>query len=108
MRSRLILAAAMLLLPPPVAAPAQAQQTPAERASRSLDREVARDRFRDAAESARGADRAPSVGAPLPTASARDLEADRATNQPDVGRPEQRGWLPETQRSTGEDRNVNR
>lgn len=61
-----------------------AQQTPAERASRTLNQETRADRFRDAARDARGDDRPirPEV---------QQFDAQRRTLQPDVGRPEQDG-----------------
>ncbi len=61
-------------------------QTPAERASGSLNRDVRADRFRDAARDARGDDRPirPEV---------QQFEPQRRTLQPDVGRPEQNGRL---------------
>jgi hypothetical protein len=90
----------------PVAVPAQ--PTPAERASRALNEEIVRDRRRDAADDSRAADTQASTGTPLPNAAAQQLEGDRATIRPDVGRPEQAGQAAGTLRTTGEDRNVTR
>ncbi len=61
-----------------------AAQTPAERASGDLNREMRADRFRDAAQDARGDNRPirPEV---------QQFEPQRRTLQPDVGRPEQEG-----------------
>jgi len=101
MRRSMLGAAAALMLAGPVTA-----QTPAERAGQSLESAVTRDRFRDAAEAARDADIARSLGGPPPLPRVQQLEEDRAGLQPDVGRPEQRGWLPNSQRTTGADRNV--
>ncbi|WP_135466434.1 hypothetical protein [Crenalkalicoccus roseus] len=84
-------------------------QTPAERAGQALEREIARDRLRDAAEAARAADTAPARGAPPSAPQARQLDEDRAAGlQPDVGRPERLGRLPGTQRTPGADGNVQR
>ncbi|MBD0275314.1 MAG: hypothetical protein ICV73_25730 [Acetobacteraceae bacterium] len=65
---------------------AAAGQTPAERASGSLNRDTRADRFRDAARDARGDDRPirPEV---------QQFESQRRTLQPDVGRPEQNGRI---------------
>ena len=76
-------------------------QTPAERAGALLERQVARDRLLDAAREARG----DATEAP---ARLEQLERDRASLQPEVGRPEQAGRTPDVQRSTGADRNVTR
>jgi hypothetical protein len=103
MRLGTITLAVLLAAGPPALA-----QTPAERASRALDRALASDRARDAAEDARAADTAPANPAPPANAAAQSLEADRATNRPDVGRPERSGGAAGSLRSTGEDRNVNR
>ena len=63
-----------------------AAQTPAERASRSLERDMRSDRFRDAAQDARGDDR--------PTRpEVQQFEPQRRSLQPDVGRPEQQGRI---------------
>jgi hypothetical protein len=97
-------AGACLAAVPPLAR----AETPAERASRMLNREVAGDRARDAAETALGRDTARSDPAPLPNAAAQQLDEDRATVRPDVGRPEEVGRASGTLRSTGEDRNVTR
>jgi hypothetical protein len=78
-------------------------QTPAECAARALDREVARDRLREA-------ERAPAL-APAPggaAARAEQLDRDRTSLQPGVGRPEEQGRLPDAQRGTGADPNVAR
>ncbi len=78
---RLLLLAAVLIAGPVLA------QTPAERASRQLNREQEQDRARDAAEDAR----APQ--AIVPPAQVLPLEADRNSLRPDVGRPEASGRL---------------
>ena len=57
-------------------------QTPAERASRSLNEDVAEDRARDAARDARNEPRPEIPGV-------QQFEPDRRTLRPDVGRPEQ-------------------
>jgi hypothetical protein len=63
-----------------------AAQTPAERASRSLDRDIRSDRFRDAARDARGDDR--------PTRpEVQQFDSQRRSLQPDVGRPEEQGRI---------------
>ncbi len=82
--------------------------TPAEQASRLLNRELATDRARDAAEDARAADTARAAPAPALNDAAQQLESDRATLRPDVGRPEETGRTAGTLRTTGEDRNVTR
>ena len=65
-------------------AAAQTAPTPAERASRALDRDLRSDRFRDAAQDARGDER--------PTRpEVQQFEPQRRSLQPDVGRPEQQG-----------------
>jgi hypothetical protein len=78
---RFLLLAALL-----VAGPALAQ-TPAERASRQLNREEAQDRARDAADDAR------SPQPVVPPAQVLPLEADRNSLRPDVGRPEEAGRM---------------
>jgi hypothetical protein len=61
-----------------------AAQTPAERASRGLERDMRGDRLRDAAQDARGNDR--------PTRpEVQQFDSQRRSLQPDVGRPEQQG-----------------
>lgn len=63
-----------------------AAQTPAERASRNLNRDTRSDRFRDAAQDARGDER--------PTRpEVQQFEPQRRSLQPDVGRPEQEGRI---------------
>lgn len=64
----------------------QAARTPAERASRTLNQDVRADRFRDAAENARG-DAVPM------RPEVQQFQPQRHTLQPDVGRPEQNGRL---------------
>ena len=61
-----------------------AAQTPAERASRGLERDIRSDRFRDAARDAHGDDQSirPEV---------QQFDSQRRSFQPDVGRPEQQG-----------------
>lgn len=103
MRRRMLLTTLPLLLAGPALA-----QTPAERASRDLNRDLARDRARDAAEDARAADTARASPAPQITRPAQQLDEDRATIRPDVGRPEESGRAAGALRSTGEDRNVSR
>lgn len=73
--------AALLLLA--TLAPAAAQ-TPAERASRSLEQEVARDRLRDSARDAHGDPRPAQPGVEM-------FEPQRRSFEPDVGRPEATG-----------------
>lgn len=63
-----------------------AAQTPAERASRSLERDMQSDRFRDAAQDARRDDKPPSPDSQI-------FDAQRRSLQPDVGRPEQQGRI---------------
>ena len=99
---------AMLLMAMLLGAGPALGETPAERASRALNREIARDRAQDAAEAARDADTARAAPAPAANAAAQGLEADRATIRPDVGRPEASGGAAGTLRSTGEDGNVTR
>jgi hypothetical protein len=66
--------------------PAERGSSPAERASRSLERDMRGDRFRDAANDARGSDR--------PTRpEVQQFEPQRRSLQPDVGRPEQQGFI---------------
>ena len=79
--THLLLLAAALATGPALA------QTPAERASRQLNREEQQDRARDAAEAAR--EPQPIV----PPAQVLPLEADRNSLRPDVGRPEEAGRL---------------
>lgn len=64
------------------ATPAALAQTPAEEASRRLERAVQSDRLRDQARDARGDPR------PTPPA-VQQFEPQRRTLRPDVGRPEQ-------------------
>jgi hypothetical protein len=96
-------AALVLALPLAVCA-----QNPAERASRTLDSEVRRDRARDNALDARAADTARSTPAPATSPGARQIDDDRATIGPDVGRPEEFGRTPPSLRGTGHDSNVTR
>jgi hypothetical protein len=84
--ARLLLIAAALATTLAAAGPALAQ-TPAERASRQLNREDSEDRARDAAEAAR--EPQPIV----PPAQVLPLEADRNSLRPDVGRPEEAGRM---------------
>ena len=63
-----------------------ARQTPAERASRTLNRDMRADRFYDAARDARG------DGTPV-REEIQQFLPQRRTLQPDVGRPEQDGRL---------------
>ena len=77
MRATLLL---LLLLLTPAAA-----QTPVQRAEEQLNRQLGADRLRDAAEQARD-------GAPRGTnPNVQQLDTDRRSLQPDVGRPEQEG-----------------
>lgn len=64
----------------------QTARTPAERASQSLNRDTRADRFRDAAQAARG-DQLPVRD------EIQQFLPQRRTLQPDVGRPEQEGRL---------------
>ncbi len=75
----------LLIAPALLAAPAWAQ-TPAERASRELNKGQFRDRAEDAREAARPVPPAPQVPPQMQA-----LETDRRSLQPDVGRPEERG-----------------
>jgi hypothetical protein len=79
-----------------------AAQTPAERGAARVERELARDRLREAEPTGRPAEASPA------TDRVQQLDQERATNQPGVGRPETLGRLPDEQRATGADRNVNR
>ena len=88
--------------------PAALAQTPAERATRALNRELSDDRSRDRADDARAADTARSAPNPQATPSAQQLDEDRASLRPDVGRPETAGRAAGALRPTGEDRNVSR
>ena len=85
----------------PFALPAWAQ-TPAERASGMLQRELDQDRLRDAAEEARGDPVA------QPPGRVQDLERDRASVQPRVGRPEEESRRLEILRSPGANPNITR
>ena len=60
----------------------------ADRASRTLNFEVRRDRALDEALGARAADTARSTPAPAASSGARQIDEDRAAVGPDVGRPE--------------------
>ena len=90
MRQAMLLATVLLVAPLALAS----AQTPAEQASRALNQEVARDRMRDLADEARGADTAPATPTPAPNAVARQLDVDRGAIRPDVGRPEALGTAP--------------
>ena len=79
-----MLRAILILMLTAAGAGAAAAQTPAERASRSLDRQVEADRFRDAARDARGDPRPPRP-------EVQQFEPQRRSFQPDVGRPEESG-----------------
>ena len=107
-RSPLLQAAATaatlaLALPPAVRA-----ENSVERASRTLESEVRRDRAWDKALDARAADTARSTPAPATSPGARQLDEDRATIGPDLGRPEEFGRIPPSLRGTGYDFNVTR
>ena len=78
----------------------------AERASRTLNFEVRRDRARDEALDARAGDKARSTPATSP--GARQIDEDRAAVGPDVGRPEEFGRSPQSLRGTGYDSNITR
>ena len=78
----------------------------ADRASRTLNFEVRRDRARDEALGARAADKARSTPATSP--GARQIDEDRAAVGPDVGRPEEFGRSPRSLRGTGYDSNITR
>ena len=80
---------------------------PADRASRTLNSEVRRDRAWDEALDARAADKARST-APAASPGARQIDEDRAAVGPDVGRPEEAGRSPQSLRGTGYDSNVSR
>ena len=103
MRRRMLLGLAGLAAGFPALA-----QTPAERATRALNRELSDDRSRDRADDARAADTARSAPNPQATPYAQQLDEDRASLRPDVGRPETSGRAAGALRSTGEDRNVSR
>ena len=96
-------AAAALALALPLAVRAEGS---ADRASRTLNSEVRRDRARDGALDARDADKARSTPAASP--GARQIDEDRAAVGPDVGRPEAFGRTPQSLRGTGYDSNVTR
>lgn len=99
--------AVLLLLAGSGLAPAQ---TPAERAGARLEQELARDRLREAAERA-GSEAAtsPDAAAPGPaTDRVEQLDRERTSLQPPVGRPEQQDRLPGERRTTGADPNVTR
>jgi len=81
-------------------------ESSAERASRTLNFEVRRDRAQDEAPGARAADKARSTPAASP--GARQIDEDRAAVGPDVGRPETFGRSPQSLRGTGYDSNVTR
>jgi hypothetical protein len=105
-RSPLVQAAAtgaVLALALPLAVRAEGS---ADRASRTLNFEVRRDRARDEALDARAADNARSTPATSP--GARQIDEDRAAVGPDVGRPEVFGRTPQSLRGTGYDSNVTR
>ncbi|MBX6744413.1 MAG: hypothetical protein IRY87_20455 [Acetobacteraceae bacterium] len=72
---------ALLLLA--VMSPAAAQ-TPAERASRSLEQDIARDRFLDFARDAHGRPQPSQPGVEM-------FQSQRRSFEPDVGRPEEAG-----------------
>jgi hypothetical protein len=94
---------AALALAVPLAVRAESS---ADRASRTLNFEVRRDRARDEALDARAADNARSTPATSP--GARQIDEDRAAVGPDVGRPEVFGRTPQSLRGTGYDSNVTR
>lgn len=75
-----------LLVAPALLTTAAWAQTPAEQASRELNKDQIRDRAEDARESARPVPPPPQVPPQMQA-----LETDRRSLQPDVGRPEQRG-----------------
>lgn len=75
-----------LLVAPVLLTTAARAQTPAEQASRELNKDQFRDRAEDAREAARPVPPAPQVPPQMQA-----LETDRRSFQPDVGRPEQRG-----------------
>ncbi len=107
-RSPLMQAAATgaaLALALPLAARAESS---AERASRTLNFEVRRDRAQNEALGARAADKARSTPAPATSPGARQIDEDRATLGPDVGRPERFGRSPQSLRGTGYDSNITR
>jgi hypothetical protein len=83
-------------------------ESSAERASRTLNFEVRRDRAQDEAPGARVADKARSSPAPAASPGARQIDEDRAAVGPDVGRPETFGRSPQSLRGTGYDSNVTR
>jgi hypothetical protein len=80
----------------------------AERASRTLNLEVRRDRAQDRALGARAADRARSTPALATSPGAREIDEDRAAVGPDVGRPEEFGRTPRSLRDTGYNFNLTR
>ena len=107
-RSPLVQAAATgaaLALALPLAVRAE---DPADRASRTLNFEVRRDRAWDKAQGARATDTARSNPAPAASPGARQIDEDRAAVGPDVGRPEVSGRSPQSLRGTGYDSNVTR
>ena len=75
----------------------------ADRASRTLNFEVRRDRARDEALGGRAADKARSSPAPAASPGARQIDEDRAAVGPDVGRPEVFGRTPQPLLGTGYD-----
>lgn len=75
------IAPALLLL---AALSPAAAQTPAERASRGLERDVTRDRFLDSARDAHGDPRPSQPGVEM-------FQSQRRSFEPDVGRPEEAG-----------------
>lgn len=84
MRRHPLLAALLLAAPLIAFAPPGRAETPAEQASRQLQQGIRQDRAAEAVEPA-----GPRPPAATPTTS--DLEADRRSIQPDVGRPEESG-----------------
>jgi hypothetical protein len=109
MRWRCLAMAMALLSGPGSHVPAASQASPAERASRALNQELATDRLRDAAEDARAADAARAAGPPPPaSAGATQIEIDRAAIRPDVGRPEELGRSGGAPRSIDANPNVTR
>jgi hypothetical protein len=105
MRAAATGAALALALPLPLAVRAEG---PADRASRTLNFEVRRDRAWDEALSARVADKARSTPAPAASPGACQIDEDRAAVGPDVGRPEVFGRSPRSLRGTGYDSNITR
>ena len=100
---RVLLGAALLAAVPALA------QTPVERAARDLERGIARDRVVEGADTASGlqqpAERGGGTGA---VARVDQLDTDRRSLQPDVGRREERERLPDADRGAGSDTNVQR